>query len=376
MKRARIAVLTSLVATVATVALFAVACGGKTDTTVTGSATSIQVMTTSTAAPAPTTTTAAAGTIEAYRTEMKALWDQYGSKLSTMDSALNMSDPTALTPAELTAVEGFVGVLRSYVTGLAPVKAPAELATAHAKYVDVLTRIYEGLNTFVTAAKAGDTAALTTAIVGVAVMAASSLLMMSATEATLSEALGFSLNRSSSSTSTTEAAGITDPLTYTDAKYGYTFQYPATWKVGDSASVGVSAGGGSTSTAGVTNPNGAQAGGEYIDLLMVSTFELNSAITSDVIPALEEELKNVIASLQAQQTDLQILSPLAQTEVAGMMAYTVTYTFTTKGVPATSALYFIFKDKMEYQVSLQAASADWEAYKPTLEAMLATFMAP
>jgi hypothetical protein len=294
MKQAKITLLSLLVVTVAAAALFASACGGKTDATAAGPATTIQVMTTATTAAAPTTTTAAAGTIEAYRTEMKALWDQYGSKLSTMDSALNMSDPTALTSAELAAVDGFVGVLGNYVKGLAPVKAPAELATAHAKYVDVLTRIYDGLSTFVTAAKAGDTAGLTTAIIGVADIINKEDAAMTATEATLSEALGFSLNRSSSSTATTAAAVITDPLTYTDAKYGYTFQYPGSWEIGDSTTVGASAGGGSTGTAGVTDPNGAQAEGDYIDILMVSTYELNSVITSDLIPALEEELKGVI----------------------------------------------------------------------------------
>ena len=65
-----------------------------------------------------------------------------------------------------------------------------------------------------------------------------------------------------------------------------------------------------------------------------------------------------------------------QTEAAGLKGYTTRYTFTKEGVPTTSTLYFLFKGNMEYQMSIQASTVNWEKNQPIFAAMVASFVAP
>jgi hypothetical protein len=183
------------------------------------------------------------------------------------------------------------------------------------------------------------------------------------------------------SSTTAAAAGGTSALgsdakTYTHSSLGYSFQYPAAWKIEDSATTDATAGGSSTSGVGAYDPKGAQADNEYIDIMVVSTYKLNLTVTDSMIPDLKSEIENLLSQLTAQGTDVKTTSPLATTEKAGLKGYEVSYTFTKGGTPTTSTLYFLFKGNMEYQVTMQAATADWEKELPILSAMVAGFKAP
>jgi hypothetical protein len=375
MRSRRIMLVAVLVLGLLAVVSFAAACGGQTTTTISGAATTIQLMTTTTA-PAPTTTTAAAATLEGYRTEMKALWDEDGSKLHSMSSALDFTDPTVLTDAQVASLQQFADAVKALVAGLQKIQAPQDLADAHAKYRDVLGKLSAGFDTLLAAIKAKDNAAAVTAMTGIATLFQQEDAAMTSAEATLEKALGFSLIGDSSSTSTTEAALGSDARTYTDSTNGFTFQYPATWKIDSGTTTDATAGGASTGTVGAFDPNGTKAGDTYVDLMAVSTYKLNITVTDAMIPSLESEIQNVLSSIGSQTPDAQITSPLAQTETAGLKGYTVTYTFTKDGVPTTSTLYFLFKGNVEYQVSAQAATADWEKNQATFAAMVASFTAP
>lgn len=362
-----------LIASLAVVA-FASACGGSETTTISGAATSIQTMTTA----APTTTAPAAANIETYRAEMKTLWDQYGPTLTTMDDAIDLVDPTNLSETEVQAVQSFLDALKGFAGGLQKIEAPAEVATAHAKYTDVLSRLATGFDEFLTATKAGDSNGAMTALTAIGALFEQEDAAMTEATATLEKALGFSLmGGDSSSTDTTTPPLGSDAQTYTDAANGYSFQYPGTWKISDQTSIDAIGGNTATSQVAAYDPSGvATTSGIYVDLMMVSTYKLNATISDADLPALESELQTLIDGLAGQGNNAQLISPLALTEVNGLKGYTAMYSFDKEDVACTTTLYFLFKGDVEYMLTIQAANQNWESDQDIFAAMVASFTAP
>ncbi len=354
------------------VVAFASACGGSPATTVTGSATSIQVVTTA----ASTATTQGAATLDGYRATMKALWSQFSPVLQTLDTTLASSDPANMTDAELQSAQTFSDGLNTYVAGLQKAQPPADLAATHAKYADVLSKLATTFDTFLTAAKAKDSAAATTAFAAIGTLFQQEDTAMTEATATLEEALGFSLSSDDSSSDTTAATLAADAQTYADTTYGFSFQYPATWEVSGDTSIDATAGASASGEIAVFDPNGVSSNGIYLDLMMVSTYPLSVTITDTDIPALESEIQNVLSGLESQGTNVQVLSPLSQTQLGGLKGYTVTYGFDKEGVACTSTLYFLFKGDKEYMLTIQAANQNWESNQDTFAAMVATFTTP
>jgi hypothetical protein len=368
----RATVLLVLLLALAAVVAFASACGGSTATTLSGSATSIQVVTTA----APTATTQGAATLDSYRTAMKALWGQFGPVLQTLDTALSSSDPANMTDAELQSAQGFLDGLNSYVAGLQKVQPPADLADAHAKYTATLGKLAGVFDTFLTAAKSKDSAAATAAFTAIGTLYTQEGDAMAANTAILEKALGFALSGDSSSTDTTAATLGNDAQTYTDATYGFSFQYPATWKISNDTSIDATGGASATGQAAVFDPDGVSANDIFLDLMMVSTYPQTVTITDADIPALESQIQTLLDGLEGQATNAQVLSPLVQTQLGALKGYTVTYGFDKESVPCTSTLYFLFRGNMEYMVTIQAANQNWESNQDTFAAMLASFTAP
>jgi len=178
---------------------------------------------------------------------------------------------------------------------------------------------------------------------------------------------------SSGDSSGTTTAGDVETKTYTDSDYGYSFDYPETWKVEDSATSDVTAGGTATGNVGVYNPEGTVVDKTYLDLMMVTVYKLNGVVDDSVIPQLKGEIESVLASLESQDSSMKVEEALAETTVAGMKGYKVTYSFTKKDTPTTSTLYFLFNGDTEYQLTTQASTANWEADQPIFDAMIASF---
>ncbi len=190
-----------------------------------------------------------------------------------------------------------------------------------------------------------------------------------------SSASGTSNTSSTSATSGSSgtSAASADTKTYTDSSYGYSFDYPASWKVQEETSVDVSAGGTSTGGVGVFDPKGAKAGDTYIDLMLVSVYKLNATVDDSLLPQLKSEIESVLKDLESQGTGMKVEKPLAETTAAGMTGYNVTYSFTKDGAPCTSTLYFLFDGNMEYQLTTQASNENWAADQPIFDAMIASF---
>jgi hypothetical protein len=219
-------------------------------------------------------------------------------------------------------------------------------------------------------------AAATTAFAAIGTLFDQENAAMSEATATLEKALGFPLSGDPSSSDTTAATLAGDAQTYTDATYGFSFQYPAAWKISNDTSVDATSGADAGGGVAIFDPNGVSSNGIYLDLVMVSTYPLSVTITDADIPALESQIQTMLGGLEAQGTNAKVLSPLVQTQLSGLKGYTVTYGFDKEGVPCTSTLYFLFKGDKEYMVTIQAANQNWESNQDTFAAMVASFTAP
>ncbi len=168
-------------------------------------------------------------------------------------------------------------------------------------------------------------------------------------------------------------AGNGTAKTYTDPDYGFSFEYPADWRLQEGDSSDVTAGGSATTSVGVFDPEGAVADDTYVDLAQTSVYELNITVDESMMPDIQAEVEQVIASLESQATDLETIEALSETEVGGMPGFKVTYSFTKGGEPVTSTLYFLFSGSIEYQLTLQAATKNWEANAPVFDALVSSF---
>lgn len=161
--------------------------------------------------------------------------------------------------------------------------------------------------------------------------------------------------------------------TYTDTDYGFSFAYPADWQLQEGDSSDVTAGGNAAKSVGVFDPEGAVADDTYIDLAQVSVYELNLTVDESMMPEIQAEVEQVLASLESQATDMETIEALSEAKVAGMSGFKVTYSFSKSGAPVTSTLYFLFSGDIEYQLTLQAATENWETNAPVFDALVASF---
>jgi hypothetical protein len=176
------------------------------------------------------------------------------------------------------------------------------------------------------------------------------------------------------STGTAATGGAGSSLkTYTDSDYGYSFQYPDGWELHEGDSADVTAGGSSVGGVGVYDPKGASANTVYIDLVQISVYKLSVSVDESMKDEIKAEVESVLASLKSQAADMKSVNSLSEAKVAGMIGYRATYSFTKSGVPTTSTLYFLFKGNLEYQVTVQAATENWEKDQDVFDAIVASF---
>jgi PsbP-like protein len=168
------------------------------------------------------------------------------------------------------------------------------------------------------------------------------------------------------------SAGGEDKI-YTDPDFGFSFEYPADWQLQEGDSSDVTAGGSASTSVGVFDPEGAVADDTFIDLVQISVYELNVTVDESVMPEIQGEVEQVIASLESQAADIQTLDPLSETKVGDMRGFEVTYSFSKGSAPVTSTLYFLFDGNLEYQFTAQSSTENWEENVPVFDALISSF---
>jgi len=169
------------------------------------------------------------------------------------------------------------------------------------------------------------------------------------------------------------ACGSSGARSYSDPTYGYGFSYPGTWKLQSGATSDATAGGSAAGTVAAYNPNGTVVDTIFVDLAMVMVYKLNFTVTDPWAADVKTELDGLVSQLQGQTTDMKVEQPLKQTTIATLKGYVATFTFTKNGTPMRSTLYFLFNGSIEYELTLQAATAKWDDTKPALDSIVATF---
>jgi hypothetical protein len=172
----------------------------------------------------------------------------------------------------------------------------------------------------------------------------------------------------------TTTSSTSSVKTYQDADYGYSFDYPAAWKLVDSSQPDATSGASAASIITVGDPNGAKVGDTGLDLIMVQIYKLNATFDKTMMPDALAALEPLMANLQSQDPSWKVEQALTETTLGGAPGYVTTSTFSWEdGTPVKTTSYFIFSGKIEYQLVLQAAADNWEKDQAVFDAFLASF---
>jgi hypothetical protein len=171
------------------------------------------------------------------------------------------------------------------------------------------------------------------------------------------------------STSTT-----VDVLTYENADYGYSFEYPADWQLAEIDVAQSSSDGNLLGAVSVGDPNGAMVDATGLDLVMLRVYQLNYAVDESMLPDILPEIESVLADLQSQDQSWKLEQALTETSVGGVPGYQTSFSFDWDAdTPAKTTSYFLFAGDIEYQLVFQAASDNWEEDQAVFNAFLASF---
>jgi hypothetical protein len=175
-----------------------------------------------------------------------------------------------------------------------------------------------------------------------------------------------------------EATGV---KTYTDTDYGYSFEYPAGWtlKVFEVTPETIPDSGGKptlntrVSDVAVINHKGADAGGEYLDMVEVKVIYQGQPVEESDLPRIKSNIESASSTFDSDVTDVKRVEPVTEASIGGMIGFKITDSYIKSGVPAVTSLYILFSGAMEYHVLVQASEENWSANQPVFDAILASF---
>jgi hypothetical protein len=160
---------------------------------------------------------------------------------------------------------------------------------------------------------------------------------------------------------------------YTDPDYGFSFAYPDSWKVTVVARAEGGPGGSSVKDVGAFDPTGSSVGGVLLDGLAVSVFPLNVVVNTDLLPAFEAELEDLVAGLRGRLSAVEVIEPLRPTTVNGTPGFETTHSFSYKGRRLRSRVVFLAAGSFEYQLTTQAVESSWDISGSALDLLVDSF---
>ncbi len=166
----------------------------------------------------------------------------------------------------------------------------------------------------------------------------------------------------------------TATLSYTDDTYGFSFEYPKTWKLQKGDSANVTAGSTAKGNVGVYDPKGTNSDGSYFDVAEVSVYELKVTVDESMMPDVKTEVQRTFDQLADQGGNWKALDSLADVTVGGLSGWTISYSFDSGGGgPSYCRFYIVFGGALEYQLLVQASTKNWEADQKVFDAFVASF---
>jgi hypothetical protein len=169
------------------------------------------------------------------------------------------------------------------------------------------------------------------------------------------------------------AGSQTSAQSYADKTYGYTFEYPAGWKLHEGDGATITAGAAAKGNVGAYDPKGSHSGGSYDDVVEVSVYELTVTVDESMMPDIKTQIQQIFGNLASQEGNWKALDSLTDTKVGGLPGWTISYSFDSDAGPAYCRFYVVFGGALEYQLLVQASTKNWEADQPLFDAFVASF---
>ena len=168
------------------------------------------------------------------------------------------------------------------------------------------------------------------------------------------------------------AGSETPAVTYTNDEYGFSITYADTLSQVAPASASGNADGAALEVL-FADAREAALPGRYTDVLRVSVYDLTREVKPHHARGIERELQASVNQMIAALTSGRVVKRLRPVTSHGVPGYALKYTYTQDGDRLIAVTLFLFKGEREYQVTAQAAAADWEDLKAELETALESF---
>ena len=167
---------------------------------------------------------------------------------------------------------------------------------------------------------------------------------------------------------TTTSGGTTR---YNNDQYGFSFEIADRFEeaTGDTAQ----STGDAAFDVSFFDPDGASSADTLRDGMMVSVYELQQAVTPDLMPAFKSELEEVLGAARRERRRPSSSQPLADASLGGATGYSTDYTMTLEGLPVQARTYFVVKDDIEYQITIQSSQENWADNESDLQAAVDSF---
>ncbi len=159
---------------------------------------------------------------------------------------------------------------------------------------------------------------------------------------------------------------VVPPRTYTDAEYGFSFQYPGEWDITKRA--GSAATGGASIS--VVDPKGTKIKKGSVDSATVVA--ASEGTTAQPEPT-DAGVEQALTALKAQFPDAVLVERLHPAGVGGKDGWSWTFTYTQVTVPVRVAFYWLIDGDTAYGVSFKASQEHWEADQAVFDGILSSF---
>lgn len=171
-----------------------------------------------------------------------------------------------------------------------------------------------------------------------------------------------------STTVTTDSDGL---ASYTDAEYGFTVTYPASWentsltKLGDYQPDPYS-------VVGFADQSGPQQEGQFFNFVEVSVVE-DIRIDESMLPAFEESMKLSLEKVRETYQDVRVLEPVRSVRIADKPGFAATLSLSFKEHTVVVCAYLLVADQRAYELEFSAAEEDFEECAPLFEKIIQDF---
>lgn len=176
----------------------------------------------------------------------------------------------------------------------------------------------------------------------------------------------------SSSPPAGDSGTTTSTKTYSNPQYGFSITYSDRFTQGKPVN-GTGAGGSSVLDVVFADKSGPVVSDRYVNAIQVSVYELARELKPSEVPQIKSELQGIVDQLMSSLPSAKVVEKLSPVKVNGVPGFALKYTYAESGTDLTAVAFFLIRGKFEYQVTAQAATADWDSLKGELEAAVKSF---